>query len=219
LKIVDRKTGELLDSFEAYDPVVSPDQHWLIMRDFYPAQSEVSDSEEYLLYDLTKDPAGNTVPNRPAYTGKVRGRVVYPVVAQGVPFEHSGLDDKQRHGFGSKSFYWAPGGQAVVFADITEGFSIVMVEPGADGTNALVHQLSESEVCEQGAKASIRSAGIAVADARIGTDRTVELQFKSSDTGACNPLRVILHREDFKPAQMETHPPRHRPGIPVLGNK
>ena len=51
--IVDEKVGKLMDWFYAYNPTVSPNQHWLVLQDFYPPQSEVRNSEEYLLYDLT----------------------------------------------------------------------------------------------------------------------------------------------------------------------
>lgn len=52
ISIVDLKRGDVSDSFLAYDPVMSPNQRWIAYRDFFPPQSQVLFSEEYLLYDL-----------------------------------------------------------------------------------------------------------------------------------------------------------------------
>ena len=58
IALVDLTTGKALDDFLARTPTISPDQRWLAVRRFYPAQSDIVQSESYWLYDLTKDSAG-----------------------------------------------------------------------------------------------------------------------------------------------------------------
>jgi hypothetical protein len=38
LVILDQKAGKVIDEFFAYDPVISPNQHWIAFRDFYAPQ-------------------------------------------------------------------------------------------------------------------------------------------------------------------------------------
>ena len=58
---------------------MSPDQHWLIIRKFFPVHMDVPYTEEYLLYDLTKDGAGNRQPGVGLDEPADVGRPVYPV--------------------------------------------------------------------------------------------------------------------------------------------
>jgi hypothetical protein len=57
--IVSGTTGALLDSFLVQTPAVSPDQHWLAMRDWIIPMSQIPRTDQYLLYDVTKDAAAN----------------------------------------------------------------------------------------------------------------------------------------------------------------
>jgi hypothetical protein len=194
-----------LDSFYAYNPAVSPDQHWLVFRDFYPPMSEVPWSEEYLIYDLRKDKAGNVSPNLTPYTSDITGRVVYPVVLNNTPFEHSALPDNQMHSFRSNSFYWSGDSRMVLFADsVQKDLSIVLLEIEGDRISAFKHQLLASQICAQGSNADLGAVWVSLSDAVIGTN-FMHLQFRSDDYGICKPLPLTLTQSDFKAAQPEVH--------------
>ena len=218
IAIVDRNSAKLDDSFDADALAVSPDRHWLLFRAFYPPQTEMPFSDEYLLYDLTKDAAGNTAPDRPPYTENLRGHVVYPAVKGGTPFEQTFLPANQMHYFPSRSFYWAPDSSAVVFADgVEKTLSIVMVQIGSGVPQAFVRPVAAAEACEQ-ESANLPTLPLRLIEATVGPakdgDRTIEVQFESSDMIACRPRALILHPDEFKAAELEVHTPIQRPGIP-----
>lgn len=68
---IDRRTGTIIDSFGGRDPMMSPDQHCLIMRPFRHFRSEQSASEEYLPYDLTVDADKNTMKGLTPFTQRL----------------------------------------------------------------------------------------------------------------------------------------------------
>ena len=150
--LIDVKAAKLVDEFDTwFAPVISPDHRWLIMRAFYPARSDVPFSEEYLMYDLAKDRAQNTMANVTVYTEEMRGRTVYPAVDRGIPFEHSGLSDNETHLARSTWFYWASDSSAVLFADsVQETISLVLVRTDSEAPRTYVHPITPSETCEQG---------------------------------------------------------------------
>jgi hypothetical protein len=218
--IVSTQTGTLLDSFDSYEPVVSPDQHWLVSRDFYPPQSEIPFSEEYLLYDLTKDSAANHAPGSTVYTANMAGRVVYPVVNQGTPFEHSGLPQDQRHRFASDSFYWSPDSKTFLFGDTVNGrLSAILVAVSGAGIHTYDHPITATAACEQGKLGNVPASSLVISHAEVGpfkNTQTIDLQFRSSDYGMCRPKTLTLDIQDFRPAAMEVHEPLHRRDRSVL---
>ena len=218
IAIVDAKTGSVLDKFGAWDPSVSPDQHWLVYRAFYsPRSYEVPYSEEYLVYDLTEDTAGNTAPNPALYTERMRGRVIYPAVAEGRPFEHNGLPANQTHTSRSNSFYWSSDGAAVLFADsLGKELSLVLTILDSSGPRTLVHSVTPSEACEQGPDGNIPLAYLTLSEAELDAkQQRVQVRFASTDEEACRPKFLVLNWADFNPAAIEVHKPIVRTGIPI----
>jgi len=219
--ILNGDTGGIADKFEAYDPVVSPDQHWLVRRDFYSGHSEVPFSEEYLLYDLTRDAAGNTAGTPTPYTEGMRGRVIYPVVADEKPFEHAAyaLPEQQMHVFRSNSFYWSSDSRAVLLADsVQDALSLVLLVLYPGGPKAFVHPVVPTEVCEQGPEGNInKETWLMLSQGEVDAKgQIIQAHFRSLDEGDCRPKFLVLSLADFRPAAVEVHPPMLRKGIPVL---
>jgi hypothetical protein len=187
--IINRKTGELLDRFRTFTPSVSPDQHWLVYRAYF-AHPVDPPSDEYLLYDLTKDAAANIVPNggkEPHFTG----RVVYPVVKDSKPFHNIGLPEKLRHGCQS-AFYWSSDSTALAFSDRTyDKGSLILVVLDGNSFRSLMHPiaLSENPLVE------------IVVDARA---QLVSAHFVDRKTES--KIVVSTRWGDFVPAVMEVHP-------------
>ena len=105
--VFDEAHRKVTYSFYAYDPKLSPDQRWIISRLFYPPQSEVGFSEEYVLYDLSKSAKKNST----AATDQVASeaeRVIYPLVDTGQQLERTALPPEHTHKFCSDNFYWSP---------------------------------------------------------------------------------------------------------------
>jgi hypothetical protein len=217
--ILSGDSGSLVDQFDAYNPIVSPDQRWLIRRHFYSGHSEVPFSEEYLLYDLTKDAAGNTVGRPTPYIENMRGRVVYPAVADGAPFEHAAyaLTDNQTHVFRSKSFYWSSDGTTVLFADsVKDVLSLVLVVLDPSEPKTLVHTVAPNEACEQGSHGDVKQSWLSLSDGEVDAKgHVVQTRFWSSDEAACRPKLLVLSWSDFVPAPIENHPPVVRTGVPA----
>jgi hypothetical protein len=215
VNIVSQTTGALLDSFYAWDPVISPDQHWLIMRKFYPVHMDVPYTEEYLLYDLTKDKAGNRLSGVSLDDSEEVGRTVYPVGLENTVGDNTNVPEDKTHRFYSDSFYWAPDSKAVVFADNLQGtLSIVLVTVNGNETKTYVHPVTMAEGCGDPSKPNTSTYDIQVshpeAGAQQGTDREIRIPIRAS-APVCKVTGVILHSEDFQPAKVESYPPHQFP--------
>jgi hypothetical protein len=198
--LIAESTGVVLDSFIAFTPAVSPDQHWLAMRDWIIPQAELPATEQYLLYDLTKDAAGNrSFPWSDPRQVPRYGRTMYPVTPNRVPFENHGVREDQVHTFWGESFYWAGDSKSLVFADRTQGgLAMVLVQVGEKELTTLLHPVSADEVCGR------------LSDATISEPYGVpEIQATFYAPGSTPCTKVLtLHGDDFLPAKEEVYPPR-----------
>ena len=203
--IVDGRTGSVLDNVFGDTALISPDQHWLAYKNHFVPQGEVSQSDEYLLYDLTKSPSENRIPG-----ADDKGRVMYPVVPGNVPFNSFGLPDTQVHSFAADSLYWAPDSKSIVFADeLSSGqLSIVLVRIGAkEEITAYVRPVETSEICP--------ALSLSHADVSPAGDSSFKVlsQFRSHDAAACGPTTLLYYSNEFRLAETEHHaplPPRKR---------
>jgi hypothetical protein len=66
--VIDEATPALLDNFGGYQPIMSPDQRWIVYRKSYSPHNSEPVTEEYLLYDLSKGPADNRAGGIPLMT-------------------------------------------------------------------------------------------------------------------------------------------------------
>jgi hypothetical protein len=198
--LIDANAGTELDSLTVSSPAVSPDQHWLAARAWVPAFSSSIGSEQYFLYDLTKDAAGNKLPGVDYRFVERLGRVMFPVTANRAPFEDY-RSPEQGHSFAGGAFYCAPDSKSVVFLDRDpEGVSLILVRVGASDLRTYTYRLKDGDCTAspfrpQFGMASDNSAP----DVRIGFD------------GSC-ALNLSAH--DFKLAPIEVHKPRpKRPSV------
>jgi hypothetical protein len=202
--IFDRKHETVADSFYAYDPKVSPDQRWLVSRSFYPAQSDVIFSEEYVLYDLNKSAEKKL--NTTTQQASEAERVIYPIVDGGGHFERTALPSEQTHRFCSEAFYWSPDSRFVLFGDcMNHSLSVVLADALSQLTR--VHSIHVSAECNQ-LKDSIDSLEIRVTNMEFEQgekeDSFVALSLSSS-VRSCLPKSVLLGLKDFAPASRELH--------------
>ena len=209
--IVDRLHGTVEDSFYAFDPTTSPDRHWIVIRAFYPPQSQVTFSEEYQLYDLSKAPDGNrmTPPASQAATGS--GRLIYPSLPSGVPVERTNLPEEQTHSFCSESFYWSMDSRFVVFGDCRNGlFSLVLVDTRLGETQ--VRPFKPSELCERAAMKGNQGSEVKLSDASFqaarGEHRSIRVRLSSNQSSCSRDL--VLDTADFTRAAVEPRAARHR---------
>jgi hypothetical protein len=207
---IDRKTASIIDGFGGRDPMMSPDQHWLIMRPYRHFRSERSDSEEYLLYDLTADAEKNRMKGLTPFTQGLKGRPVYPVPHDGVPFEFEDHPPELTHTFRSNTFYWAPDSSAVAFADsVMDKLSIVVVQVEPKGPSTLVLPVDVSGICEPqvGENADYPIPTLTGVD--FGSSRTLIIHFTASEF--CKSAQMSVRMYDFRPPTPEVHtPPKRR---------
>ena len=198
VKIIEQSTGILVDSFAAYDPVMSPNQRWIASRNFYPPQSEIRISEEYLLYDLDASPSDNRH-NPTPYTSGVLGWAMYPRFPGAAPMNLLDIPDSNLHLWRSKSFFWAPDSQSVVFADsVGPNLSLVLVVIKNDKPQAYTHSLSIDDPCSS----TLEDASINPVPGRVPN---VVARFSG-----CEAQPLNLTSNDFQPAKIEVYEPRPR---------
>lgn len=203
--ILSRIDGREIDTIASRNPMVSPDQHWLIYRDFYPASATLVD-EAYLLYDLTKDEAGNRPPKLDRRLPRSNGRQVYPVTTD----HFAGRSDEMpepAHGFVSDSFYWSPDSRFVAFGDGTPANpkSIILVKVGEADLTTYVHTVKEGEICASRGdlRGVLRGATLHNVEFFSAKAPLPDVWATFSGIRCDEPLR--LHSEDFKKADIEVH--------------
>jgi len=196
--LISATTGVALDSFVVSTPAVSPDQHWLAMRDWIIPQSETPVTEQYLLYDLTKDAAGNrSLPGVDPRNMYRYGRTMYPVTPNHAPFENHGVRRDQVHSFPGGAFFWAADSKSVLFTDRTDaGLAVVLVKIDGSDLTTLLHPASAESVCGMLSDASIT----------IPRDDLLEVRatFHAEGSAPCTES-LTLHQKDFKPANVEKY--------------
>ncbi len=207
--IIGRATGAVVDRMDAASPAVSPDQHWLAMRAFGPPSSDMNYTEEYLLYDLTKNAVKNRTPGAGDSMGP--GQVTYPAVPNHVPFNQYGVRPEYVHTFWSDSFFWSADSRSIVFADATPaGLAVVLIRIVQNEPIAYVHPLTLSEVCEGAAPRKVRIGGLTMSKAVVGNaeDSIPEIlvDFRPADT-SCTAKTLVLRGARLPPAALEQHPP------------
>lgn len=202
IEIVRPSDGSLLDSFYGFNPVIAPNQHWLVRGKFYPVQAVTSD--EYLIYDLTQDWAHNRSPGVSREDMDLVGRVMYPVVKGNEPFYSVNLPPQQTHIFRSDSFYWAPDSQALIFADsVLDKLSLVLVIIDQNETKAFVRSVSDAEACDAGPGAPLLMLSSAEISLPINAHREIRALFRAGSS-PCHKM-LVLQSDDFTPAVPETH--------------
>jgi hypothetical protein len=215
---IDRKNAVITDMFSGRDPVMSPDQHWLIMRPYRHFRSQRSNSEEYLLYDLTGDAEKNKMKGLTPFTEGLVGRPVYPVPSDGMPFEFEGQSPEMTHTFRSDAFHWAPDSSAVVFADsVKDKLSMVVVQIRPNGPSTLVLPVDVSGVCEVQVGDDADYPVPTVDKVDFGSSGTLIIHFAPNNT--CKAEQRILRLDGFRAPAPEVHiPPKRRPatvdGVP-----
>jgi hypothetical protein len=212
IAIIDLEEGRKVDSFWAYDPLTSPDQHWLILRAFQSPRGEVRISEAYLLYDLKAYLETNAPqPNPGLQIIPERARLLYPVLpGKNLSAALSDIPESDNHFFRSESFYWSSDSQSVVFADSARDTLSVVLATIADGKiSAYVHPVSAAEACTE-STASVGTSSLTLSHAEVNsipaTPLQVTVDFKSAAPG-CTPRQLRLTQADFQPAKTEVYRP------------
>ena len=212
---VDRKTAMILDTFEGRDPMMSPDQRWLIRRPWRHFRSQVSNSEEYLLYNLTASAEQNKMKGLTPLTEGLVGRPVYPIPNDGIPFEFEGQPPEMTHTFRSDAFHWAPDSSAVAFADsVMDKISMVVVQIHPDGPSTLVVPIDVSGVCQPQVSDDPNYPFYPVPTVDrvdFGSSGTLIIHFAPDNS--CKSEQRTLRLDDFRPPKPEVHEaPKRRGG-------
>jgi len=212
--LIDPTRQVLIDWFYAFNPMLSPDKRWLMLRRFYPL-SGVSPSEEYRLYDVTKDAPTNLISGGdPSGGDGVVGKLVYPVVnpveEENGPTRNIDLPANQTHVFRSAAFYWAPDSKAVVFADYVQGaLSIVLVTIGDRQPQAYVHAGPAHDPC-------FLDHTLVGAHFTKWQDGTYDVLADLGPGGpTCGPKSLTLAWGDFAPAKPRK-PVEKEPKKPII---
>lgn len=192
---------------------MSPDRGWFILRKFYPPQTALTVSEEYLLFPLRKIVRGALAIDTQNAEPPSSAFVVYPLGQNNAFMSNIGVKKDQVHIFKSRSFFWSEDSRAIVFADsVGESLNAVLVQISEEGPMTLVRSLSADDICEL-VSGSATSA-LTLFDARISAprgdnSREVQMKFESS-SAACQPKTIDMSTSEFYKPEPEEHPSRKR---------
>jgi hypothetical protein len=202
IELIDAATGKELDSLWGRSPAMSPDRRWLAFREFYPAQSDIDQSESYWLYDLTKDRTGNKIPGTFYGDTGLVGYAIYPIRREIPPGSRTPPSPEAVQTFTGGAFHWAPDSTSLMFTDSTEkGAAVVLARIGPTGVTTYAYRPGSS-ACSS----LIDEAYFDVGHGSPG----VEVQVTFSN--GCPT--IFLHPQDFKPAEAEFYRPvQKRPSI------
>jgi hypothetical protein len=147
--IISGATGAATDSFDAFNPAVSPDGRFIAFVKFYPPHSATGTEDHHMLYDMTK----SGVANRPAGVGLDNrfdvGLNVYPGNGN-KENDNLGVPDGLSHQSPSLIF-WSPDSAKLAFADQTQLLKLVLVKvAGADAgaaPSAVTMTIDGTSVC------------------------------------------------------------------------
>jgi len=213
---INRTTAAVIDIFEGRNPMMSPNQHWLIMRPYRHFRSQRSNSEEYMLYDLTVDAAKNRMPGLTALTGALTGRPVYPVPNDGMPFDFEDQPPEVTHEFQSDAFHWAPDSSTVVFADsVMDRLSIVVVQIQPNGPTTLVLPVDVSGICKRQVDDSADYAIPTLTGIDFASSESLVVNFETSPS--CKSTQMTLFLRDFQKPKPEVHVPPKMSPAPLNG--
>jgi hypothetical protein len=212
VNIVDGKNGQILDAFLAYDPKISPDQSWLIMRRFYSFQTEFVVSQEYAIYDL-RPRADSKRPGVSRIMTAV-GSTVYPVVPDSRRSYVLDVPESETHQFRSKGFYWTADSRTAVFADeVKNRLSIVLVRFEGRKATAYMRPISAREVCGIETPSGESLPETRLTNAEIDTAGNISpimiATFRSVNSN-CNTQPLTIRLDEFRTAPSESYPARER---------
>lgn len=215
VSVISQRDGTEIEGIGSRDPVVSPDQHWIVYREYYPARAVIS-TEAYMLYDLTKDPVANRPPGWDPKGARDFGRQIYSVTADGFA-RNSDEEVEPTHSFTSDSFYWSSDSRFVAFADDDHnGEVIVIVRMSERGPTTYVHHLAANELCEGTTDSaplpeSARLDNVEfISTASSGWELWAHFSHIPCHQPTPQPLR--FRSSDFKPAAVEIHKKIRSPG-------
>jgi hypothetical protein len=186
---------------------MSPNQHWIASRYFHAPQSQIQISEEYLLYDLNASASENRHNVTPSTSGTA-GWAMYPALPGNAPVDLLDVPDSKTHEWHSKSFFWAPDSQSVVFADkVGQNLSLVLVLIKNDKTQAYTHALFFAEICggSGSGEPDLMLENASVAPVSGGLPTVVASFRDSNDPSTCRPRQLTLNSLDFQPAPVEVY--------------
>jgi hypothetical protein len=180
----------------------------MVFGKFYPRYTELSRTDEYLIYDFTKSPAQN----RPE--GSLRdstnvGTAIFPPGQKNVSGDNIGVPENQLHTRGSQ-FYWASDSRAIMFADQLNNAanSMVFVVLNDRGEpSAFQHQVTITDMC--GREIADVKLNWTMDRPRMGTDlgngRPISAEVGSSDARCPAHVLQLNSKVDFRPSATEVH--------------
>jgi hypothetical protein len=147
--IIDLGQGQITDSFEGFNPTVSPNGRFIAFIKFYPPHFVRGADDHYMLYDVEK----TAIENRPAAVPLDDlidvGMNVYPGGGNKEDDNLGVLSRREHHAM--SSFSWSADSGKLVFADQAESLTVVLVKVlgSATGTvpTALLSPMEGTTVC------------------------------------------------------------------------
>jgi hypothetical protein len=138
---------EIVDSFLAYSPTVSPDARFIAFIKFYPAHFVDGADDRYLLYDVARSAADNRPVNEPLNDHVNVGIAVYPRLAN-QDADNTRVPPQQQHHMLAQSFFWQSDSVRYIFADEYAGDWDVVLVSIADGVPSASKVVApKSEIC------------------------------------------------------------------------
>ncbi len=142
--IVNINKFTLIDSFLAYEPVLSPNLNYLVFSKFYPPHGVSGVEDRVRIYDMTRTPAQNRPVKSEDGADVEVGTPIYPVIDKEKNRANTDLPETDTFNLAS-TFYWSQDSSKVVFSMSHGEFQLSLVN--ASITENRVTAKDISSVC------------------------------------------------------------------------
>jgi len=191
--IIDRKKGEVIDTFWCYKPSISPDGRWIAFQEFFPAHFTEIVETKFRVYAISLGAKGN----RPGITDisnetQLVGTVVYPLPSLGQEADTS--DTSIDHVVGGTFFWWPQSEQFIFQIDEGKSLNLVLVKLRKNGKewDTLLYDLNkDGSVCETTCELS------RVTSFALSENAAVDVKVSPGQLGA-KDLNFSIALDEFK---------------------
>ena len=147
--ILDKKTGQQIDSIRGYWPSISLNHGLILFTKMYPTHFADGTEDHYMVYWLERTPAENRPPGKEPLEGRPVGIPLYPLNIGNVNFDNINLPEPW-HAQTAAGFFWNDEGTLAVTLDTYDDtHTLVLFRFNDASVSVEVRELTNGDICPE----------------------------------------------------------------------